>query len=82
MTIGVFCEIHGAELKPMIASVSYGFAAFNDLYLEAQRTQFPNSKMTVGGGCCVDSLRFEVKVLACMECRAIEEQWQAKNKTC
>jgi hypothetical protein len=73
------CEIHGVELKPMTVGVSYGLPRRDDPYFEARRTLFPNSKMSVSGGCCVGSIGYETEALVCEECREVEEQWQEEN---
>jgi hypothetical protein len=73
------CEIHGLELRPATAGVSYGLPFRDDPYFEARRTLFPNSKMTVLGGCVIGSMDYEAEVLVCSKCREIEEQWLEEN---
>jgi hypothetical protein len=73
------CQLHDKELKRATVGVSYGLPYQDDPYFEARRTLFPNSNLSVSGGCCAGSMGYKTEAFVCEECRMIEEQWQEKN---
>jgi hypothetical protein len=76
------CEVHGSELQPMQVRVIYGKPVYDDSFetlVEDRATLFPNAKSHVLGGCTLGAIGFEVEELVCLECRAVQREWERAN---
>ena len=74
------CEVHNTALELTQVPVSYGLPRFDKPLVEARMTLFPNSRMSVNGGCTFDSdSSSTAEEYVCRECRQAESQWRKEN---
>lgn len=74
------CEVHGSLLELKKVPIVYGLMLQDENLGKARKTLFPNSFMTVSGGCCVGALGFETETFICKDCRTAETKWRKMNK--
>jgi hypothetical protein len=82
------CKVHKTVLQGQRLEIIYGLVRFKEGYYEAEKKLFPNSHLSVLGGCVietrVDANGKEVMVspkyadvLYCPKCREAEKRWSA-----
>ncbi|WP_027710305.1 hypothetical protein [Zooshikella ganghwensis] len=71
-----FCKLHDIELIEAEAPVIYGLFRYDNDYLSALRSQFPNSNYVVLGGCILDfNAIFYCRIMYCTKCREAHLLW-------
>ena len=74
-----WCKVHGVLLKKDRVEIIYGLMLYQDDYLEAQRTLFPNARTSATGGCIVEDTKFAI-VAYCPKCRKAEAKWSRAHR--
>ncbi len=81
------CQLHGQVRTNTMVPVAYGFPTqqHGPDYVEATRTQFPNSWNSIPAGCVViivngKSSPTQVVASVCLHCRQAEEKWLSQHE--
>jgi hypothetical protein len=72
------CQIHHEPLVSELAQIIYGLRLMEDGFWKAHEALFPNSFLTVTGGCIVGSVKHR-QVMCCHSCRAAEQLWTVRK---
>ncbi|MEW6130997.1 MAG: hypothetical protein AB1757_28460 [Acidobacteriota bacterium] len=79
--IGARCEIHNQTMKLGIARINYGMPVYDKAFMNAEKTSFPNSNLSVLGGCVItDNSPTHAEVVYCDACRKAEKVWRKEHR--
>ncbi|NHZ36443.1 hypothetical protein [Massilia rubra] len=78
--LATHCPLHRDALNDGYVIISYGLYRHSAAFMEAHRNLFPNSRLTVLGGCMVqDEIIYCVRY--CNACRKAHFQWATQHNS-